>query len=176
MADASRPLTVLEVLERYGSLGPDFLTWFALHCDEEGFAATPGEPGLSAAVLGPMVFASDTGEATKMSLAGDEAAAAPEVAAALRAGKRLVRARIQLAAQDAEWTFTLDAETFDLRSAKLPVPKVPDLDEYLMLRIQALQHLDLLVRELFEKFLALRLDPTAWKAEVGTWRKARTAA
>ena len=169
----TRQLTVLEILDRYGSLGPDFLTWLAVHCEEEGFAGTPSEPGLSASVLGPMVFTSDTGEATKMSLAGDEAAAAPEVLAALRAGKRLSRARVQLNAQDAEWLFTLEAESFDLKSVKLPVPKVPDLDEYMSLRIQALQHLDRLIYELFEKFLTVRLDPETWKEEAASWRKRR---
>ena len=170
---AARALTTLEILDRYGSLGPDFLTWLAVHAGEEGFAGTPSEPGLMVTVLGPMVFQSDTGEATKMSLAGDEAASAPEVLAALRAGKRLTRAKLQLNAQDAEWVLTLDGETFDFRGLKLPVPKVADLDEYLSLRIQATQHLDLLIRELFEKFLAVRLDPAAWKDEAKSWSKGR---
>lgn len=163
-------LSYLEIMERYGAFGPDFLTWLAVRTTRDDLPAPPSEPGLKASVHGPMVFESSTGEATRMSLAGEEAASAPEVRAALRAGKRLARSRVEFTAQDATWTFTLDAATFDLRSVKLPVPKIPDLDEYFSQRIQALQHLDRLVRELFELFLPMRLDPSSWKAEVAGWR------
>lgn len=163
-------LSALEIMDRYGSLGPDFLTWVGVHVGREDLPAPASEPGLQASVLGPVVLASELGEATKVTLAGEEAASSPEFAAALRAGKRLMRARLEFTAQDAKWLFTLDAETFDLRSIKLPVPKLPDLDEYLMMRVQATQHLARLVDELFEQFLVLRLDAARWKEELAAWQ------
>lgn len=162
----------LEVLERYAALGPDFLTWLAVRSLRGDLPAPESEPGMEVQLLGPITLAASHGEATKVTLAGDEAASAPEVQSALRQGKRLLRAKVQFDIVDMQYVFTLDAETFDLRSVKLPVPKVPDLDEYLRMRIQALQHLDRVVRELFEVFLPVRLEPAAWKAEVTSWNEA----
>ncbi|MCB2154991.1 hypothetical protein KQI84_08895 [bacterium] len=161
----------LEVMERYALLGPDFLTWLAVRIINDNVPAPPSEPGLSIDIQGPLVLGSSMGEATKITLAGDEAAAAPEVRAALREGKRLYRAKLSFTAQDATWTFTLDAESFDLKSVKVPVPKLPDLDEYMHQRIQALQHLNVLLLELFEIYLPIRLQPEQWREEVTGWRE-----
>lgn len=165
-------LSALELMDRYGTLGPDFLTWLCVHTRRGDLGPVPSEPGLQVMLMGPMLFTSETGEATKMTLAGDEAASAPEVDAALRQGKRLMRTKMDFTVMDAKYVFTLDAETFDLRSIKLPVPKLPDLDEYLTMRVQATQHLARLVSELFEQFLPLRLDVAAWRDEVESWKSA----
>lgn len=159
----------MQILERYAALGPDFATWLLVHARQDDAPAPPSEPGLKIGVLGPLVLEADHAEATKITLSGDEAAAAPEVDAALRTGKRIARARFEFTAQDATWVFTLEAETFDLKSVKVPVPKIPDLDEYISQRVQALQHLARLVDELYEIFLSVRLDPQAWKEEVEGW-------
>ncbi|MEQ8821523.1 MAG: hypothetical protein RLY93_14890 [Sumerlaeia bacterium] len=159
----------LEVMERYATLGPDFLTYLCVRSSQGTLDPPASEPGLTLALMGPMVFASDTGEATKVTLAGDEASAAPEVEAALRQGKRLIRGKVEMKAQDAVWNFTLDGETFDMKSMKLPVPKVADADEYMALRVQAIQHLAMLINDLFEAFLPIRLDAELWRAEVEGW-------
>lgn len=168
--------SALEALDRYGSLGPDFLTWLAARVRAGDLPALESEPGLSVDLHGPLLFEAPHGEATRVALAGEEAGTAPEVDAALRQGKRLRRAKLSFAVVDAEWHFTLDAETFDLRSVKLPVPKVADANEYLHLRVQALQHLARLVDELFELFLPIRLDPTTWQTEVRGWTGRRPKA
>lgn len=162
-------LSALDILDKYGSLGPDFLTWLWVSSEREDLPAPPSEPGLQVTVLGPIVLSGGYGEATKITLAGDEAPAAPESLAARRGGKRAVRAKLEFRAQDAVWTFTLDAETFDIKAAKVPVPKIPDENEYLMQRVQALQHLDHLLGELFETFLQIRLDPARWPGEAASW-------
>lgn len=164
-------LPVLEILERYGSIGPDFLTWLCACWMRGETPAPPSEPGLEIMLQGPVTLAGQAGEATKVTLSGDDAAGSPEVIAALRQGKRLVRSKLVFTAAENSWTFSLDAETFDLKSIKLPVPKIPDLNEYLSLRVQATQHLARILEELFELFLPLRLDAAAWKAEVETWAK-----
>ena len=162
-------MSALDIMDRYGALGPDFLTWLWVHSLDESLPAPPSEPGLAVGCIGPMVFESEIGDATKISLAGDEAATAPEAKAALRTGKRLKRSKLEFSAQDAKWTFTLDSDTFDLRSIKLPVPKVADLDEYMTMRVQATQHLAHIVHELFEIFLTIRLDAAKWKEELENW-------
>lgn len=159
-------LSALEAMDRYGTLGPDFLTWLLVHVRRDDLPKPPSEPGLDVSLFGPMMLASESGEATKITLAGEEAAAAPEIEAALRAGKRLMRSKIEFNAQESKWTFALDAETFDLKSMKLPVPKVADLDEYMTMRVQAAQHLAHLIDEMFELFLAVRLDAALWREEL----------
>ncbi|MDK2973495.1 MAG: hypothetical protein PWP23_3250 [Candidatus Sumerlaeota bacterium] len=168
-------LTNLDLMERYASLGPDFLTWLAARGQEGSLPAIPSEPELSVEVKGPMLFEAAHGEATKVTLAGDEAATAPEVDAALKVGKRLRRAKFEFSVVDATWAFTLDGETFDIKSVKLPVPKIADENEYLKMRVQALQHLTRLIEELFEAFLVTRLEPSAWKEEVVSWTRVHEA-
>lgn len=166
----AKTVEAIEIMQRYGALGPDFLTWLSVGAMNSTLPMPPAEPGLVVRVLGPMVFTAEQAEVTKASFAGEDAALSPEAAAALAAGKRLVRARLELTAQDATWSFTLDAESFDLKSLKLPVPKVPDLDEYLALRVQATQQVAFLVQQLFELFLPIRCDKQQWAAEVKGWR------
>jgi hypothetical protein len=166
----SKGPSALEVMERFATVGPDFLTWMCVHSQRDDLPAPASEPGLAVRFLGPMVVAGDGGEATKATLAGDEAPASPELRTALAAGKRIMRSKIEFIAQDATWTFTLDGETFDMRSVKLPVPKVADLDEHMSLRVQALQQAAFLVDQLFDLFLPLRADAQGWAEEVKGWK------
>lgn len=166
-------LTNVDLMERYASLGPDFLTWLAARGPEGTLPPIPSEPELTVGVKGPLLFEAAHGEATKITLAGEEAPTAPEVDAAMKVGKRLRRAKLEFAVVDAIWSFTLDAETFDVKSVKLPVPKIADEGEYLKARVQALQHLTRLLEELFEAFLGVRLDPAAWREEVVSWTTPR---
>ncbi len=91
---------------------------------------------------------------------------------ALRQGKRLARAKFIFTAMEDTYAFTLDAETFDLKSIKLPVPKIPDLSSYFVMRLEATARLFLYMDELFEGFLQVRLNPEAWKGEAERWKKA----
>lgn len=165
-------LAPIEAYQRYASLGPDFLTWLLVRVLDTDVPPPQSEPALKVDIQGPLMFAGEGGEAKKVSLAGEEAAAAPEVSSALRQGKRLMRAKIIFSAMEDTWTFTLDAETFDIKSAKLPVPNISDRDEFLKMRVESLMHLQNLVDELFENFLVVRLDQEAWKAEAQRWMKA----
>ncbi|CAN5380460.1 hypothetical protein BH09SUM1_BH09SUM1_03010 [soil metagenome] len=165
-------LAPLEAFQKYGALGPDFLTWLLVRVLDGDVPPPPSEPGLKVDIQGPLLFASDDGEARKVTLSGEEAASAPEVSSALRQGKKLLRAKLLLNAQEDTWAFTLEAEFFDLKSIKLPVPPIPDMEQYLSMRIQSAQRLYLLVDELFENFLTLRLDPTLWAEEAKKWKKA----
>lgn len=164
-------LAPLEAFERYGSLGPDFLTWIFVRILDGEVPPIPSEPGLKLDVQGPLQFAAEDGDARKVTLAGTEAPTAPEVVSALRQGKRLMRAKLLLTAVEDTWTFTLDAETFDLRSIKLPVPVMPDAEAFLEARVEAALRLYLLLDELFEVFLPVRLSVEEWREELRRWTK-----
>ncbi len=168
-------LSNLEAFERYSALGPDFLTWMMVRVLEDDFPAPASEPGLTVDIKGPLVFISDAGEANKITLAGDEAVGAPELRSALRQGKKLTRARLEFVAAVDTWTFTFDAETFDLKAIKLPVPPLADIEANLTMRAEATARLYHLIDELFEGFLAIRLSPEAWDSEASRWKKLATA-
>lgn len=165
-------LAPLEAFERYGALGPDFLTWLLVRVLDDEFQGPPSEPALTADIKGPLVFTSDGGEANKITLAGDEPATAPEVRAALRQGKKLTRAKVLFMAHEDTYQFTLDAETFDLKGIKLPVPTIADADSNMTMRAEATMRLFHLLDEIYEGFLAIRLSPEAWKTEAEKWKKA----
>lgn len=163
-------LSNTEAMERYAALGPDFLTWLLVRVLKSDVPPPPSEPALEVDIKGPLQFASEGGEATKVSMSGDEAPSAPEVFSALRQGKRLFRAKMLFSAYDSTWEFTLDAGTFDLKSAKLPVPAMADADEYLRLRYESILRLYHFLDEMYDQFLPLRLDPENWRDEVSSWK------
>ena len=165
-------LAPMEAFQRYASLGPDFLTWLLVRVLDDEVPQITSEPSLKVDIQGPLLFTGEGGEAKKVTLAGEEAASAPEVTSALRQGKRLARARLLFNAMEDIWAITLEAETFDLKSVKLPVPKISHRDEYLRLRVESLMRLQHLLDEMFETFLALRLDREAWKNELDRWQRA----
>lgn len=167
-------LSALEAFERFGALGPDFLTWMLVRHLENVPIDLDGAP-LDLAIGGPLMLEGPSGEATKISLSGEEAASAPEVRSALREGKKLVRARLTITIGADQYVFTLDAGTFDLRAVKLPVPKVPDLDQHMEDRLASMQFLQAMVDRLYEGFLPIRLSPKAWAEEAQMWKRASGA-
>lgn len=164
-------LSPLEAFQRYASLGPDFMTWFLVRILEDDLPTLSSEPALKVDIQGPLLFTGDGGEANKVTLAGDEAASAPEVLSALRQGKRLARAKFIFDAMEEQYVFVLDAETFDLRSVKLPVPNIADADQHFSNRLEALAKLAFFVEEYFEGFLHLRLNPDSWTEEAERWKR-----
>ena len=164
-------LSPLEAFQRYASLGPDFLTWLLVRVLRDEVPQLQSEPGLTVEMEGPLLFISEGGEATKVTMTGDEAASAPEVVSALRQGKRLARARVILNAMEDVYSFTLLGETFDFKSIKLPVPAMADEVQYFNMRVEAVSRMASYIDELFEIFLQIRLDAEQWQAEAEQWAR-----
>ncbi|MDX2175132.1 MAG: hypothetical protein SF028_01550 [Candidatus Sumerlaeia bacterium] len=162
-------LGVLEAFEQYRPLGPDFLTWLAMSARAENAVTLADGTRLELEVRGPLALAAGGGEATKVTLAGDDAVGAPELRSALGEGKRLVKARLVLTEGADQYAFTFNAETFDLSALKVPVPRIPDLAQYATDRVTAMQHLFDVVERAYEEFLALRLAPEQWAETVESW-------
>ncbi len=114
----------------------------------------------------------------RVQFTGVEPSASPEAKLALRANKLPSRARICMRQNEQEFSFVFDAETFSFGSVKLPAvlddedndplealkegpkPKQQkpqkDVDEQLAERMQLLQQLDELWKQLYAEFLQLR--------------------
>ena len=102
--------------------GGEFLTWLWFVAEERGGEFEAPDIGRGAFVLeGPLVLGCDEGAgALEAVVRKGEPLAGPEARAALRAGKRLRRARFTLAAGGLDWSGAFDAPRFAFRSVRLP--------------------------------------------------------
>lgn len=153
------------------SAGREFLTWLLIRIlagetlDNSLRLASTIEPSLRVDIEGPMRFRADGAEAHTLTLAGAEAALAPEALSALRQGKQLIRARIVFVALEDCYRFTFD-EAWAISSIRLPVPAISDADKHFEARMEAMQRLEAILNELWSAFVALRLDDAAWADEL----------
>lgn len=136
--------------------GDEFLTWLA---DHEG----QFNPSSQVTFPGPLWMDCEAGAARQIAVRGEDALEAPEVRAGFAQGKRVVRAGLCLADGEAEWKLTLD-QSLDVRGLRVPVPKCPDVHDGLLMRVQAVQHLMGQLDALFQLFLVLRSNDSAWAA------------
>lgn len=158
---------LLELIEQKSFLGTEFLTWLWARSEmEQAPIELDGGDPVEAEFGKTMTFEAHYGEATVQSLKGEAPGAAAEARAAVREGKTVKRAKIKLVQGEMEWTFTLRGDTFDFGSIAIPAPKGLPFEEGVGLRMDAVERLFALVDQLFEAFLALRLDDEKWGAEL----------
>lgn len=101
-----------------GFLGEEFLTWlwFRTECGRGTFRLAGGEE--VAVALEDELKLTGGRDGTEQSLRKGLPTRSPEATASLRAGRRLARARLVVAAGDAEWTVTLDGGRLSFGSVK----------------------------------------------------------
>jgi hypothetical protein len=136
-----------EAVEKFPTIGADFLTWLRM---ADSIVTDQGRYAVE--MLSPVTLSGEGGEAKKVALAGEDSPAdSREAAAALKGGKRIVKARLQIgdSSTGAEFLCTLDADRFDIRGAKLPVEKTPDAAANIAARIRAAFDLCSTVEALF---------------------------
>jgi hypothetical protein len=75
-------------------------------------------------------------------------------------------ARLRLTHGDRSYEVTLDAEQFDIRSARLPELTAEEEDDRLRERLYLSEQVAGLVRALIERFLEVRVTPKWMKEEV----------
>ncbi len=153
-------------------LGLDFATWL-LWKSVSGAGKVELTSALSFElyVLGPLTLVSDYGEATSITLQGDNPAGSPEAARALNEGKHLAKFVAKLIHQNQSHDFTFNALTFTCASLKLPpIEKGPPIDT-LMIRLDAFERFEEFWSEIYGHFLEIRLAEKPWKAETGKIRK-----
>jgi hypothetical protein len=151
-------------------LGREFLTWLWFKSEERGGAISLPEVGdVETAFMRRLVLESGDGEYSETVVCQGLHADLKEGKAALREGKKVKEARLQLGKGTDQWEFTLKADQFQIQSMKLPSglsfseegeQKEGRLLERIGLVENALKTLD----QLFSLFLARRLSP-AWSSE-----------
>lgn len=137
-------------------LGREFATWLWFRCEVEGGEFHLSSGPLELLVEDNLVFVGHDDDDSATQVKGGCPTLRPEAACALAAGMTVRRAKVNAARDDKAWTFTLDAESLDLRSVKGPSAEAEDPLEQLTERLEYAEELRDCVEELFQQFIGLR--------------------
>lgn len=142
-----------------GTLGQNFLTWL-WHFQEANEGRLPksqlGEFGIL--VDGPLTFVAEGPGAHESTLRKGLPTLSAEAKASLEVGKKLSRAKLVVARGNETWGGTLDADTFTIRSLKLPEGEALDPASAFEERMTHVYTYQTLVYNLFGLFLREMTD------------------
>jgi len=148
--------------------GREFLTWLWFKSEERGGSVMiPGTGDVEVIFLQRIVLESGEGEYAETVACRGLHADLEEGKSALRKGKKVTEARIQLGAGDDRFEFTFKGDTFSFQSLRLPTPTDPDeedRDGKILERIYLAEGAMKTMERLFALFLEKRLSPQ-WKTE-----------
>jgi hypothetical protein len=156
--------------------GREFLMWLWFMSEAKGGEVALPEGGTFAVLVeGPLLF--DQEEQGETAIRKGEPMLSAETRAALLSGKKLRRAKLTLARGGEEvWTCTLDADTFVIRSLKLPKTEAIDAEGRFQERMEMIDTFQQAFLGLYSTFCKLRDDEKACKeldAEMKAWMSAR---
>lgn len=174
-AEVERARAREQFLEGKTWLGREFLTWLLWKSESsEPVITFNGEP---AHILygGRLVLKGIAGEVIELGVKGAEAAYSQVNRFALEHGLLIHSAQLRLTlGEEKEFSFTLDAQLLDIRTAKLPDLLTDDEDDRIQERLFLTERLGEVVQAIFTAFLALRRSPE-WRSavlpEILTWLK-----
>lgn len=147
-------------------LGRELLTWLLWRSEAAEPLLTFEKQELSVLLADRLVLRGIAGDVIESTVRGATAPYSPLVRRALDRGLLVHQARLHLAHGERNYQVTLDAEFFDIKSAKLPALVAEEEDDQLQERLYLSEQLAGLVRALIESFLELRSSPRWAKAEV----------
>jgi hypothetical protein len=156
-------------------LGRECLTWLLYRSESAEPLLTFEKQPLAVLLADRLVLRGIAGEVIESTVRGATAPYSPLVRRALDRGLLVHQARLHLEHGERRYEVTLDAEHFDLKSAKLPALVSEEDDDRLQERLYLSEQLAGLVRALVETFLTLRASPKWGKEEVPamkTWMSA----
>jgi recombination associated protein RdgC len=151
-------------------LGREFLTWLWFKSEERnGRIAVPGKDDVEIHFLRRVVLESGAGEYSETVVCQGLHADLREGKAALREGKRVREARIELKRESHDWEFTFKADPFQFQSMRLPASagedeEASDREGRILERIYMIEGAMKTMDELFDFFLKRRLSPQ-WSSE-----------
>ena len=152
------------------SLGREFLTWLWFKSEERnGMILVPGVGETEVHFVRRLVLESGDGEYSESVVCQGMHADLNEGREALRRGKKIREARLQLTRDAATWEFTFKADRFEFQSMKMPVvmeveDQQDDREGRVLERIYLLETVIRCMDGLFTLFASLRLTD-AWREE-----------
>jgi hypothetical protein len=156
--------------------GREFLMWLWFMSEAKGGEVALPEGGTFAVMVeGPLLF--DQEEQGETAIRKGEPMLSAETRAALLSGKKLRRAKLTLARGGEEvWTCTLDADSFVVRSLKLPKTEAIDAEGRFQERMEMIDTFQQAFLGLYSTFCKLRDDEKSCKAlgnEMKAWMAVR---
>ena len=155
-------MDLLDLIEQRRFLGGEFLTWLWFSCDTDGGDFELPEMGnVGVSFDDQLVLESFLAESEQSRLSGASPIHSPEAKTALKAGKRISKAKLRILKDDREWVFVVSAPDFTFSSVKVPAV-LKEEDERLLERVSLVDELSEIWIGLYRKFLGLRLSDQ-WK-------------
>jgi hypothetical protein len=151
------------------SIGMDFLTWLWFAWEKDGGAFKLANLQHAYMLEGPLAFFREGAGAHEAVLRHGSPLNSDEARAALLCGKKLRRAKFILAEGKSPWAATLDAD-FAVRSLKLPKTEQTDPVGRFQERMLHIERFLNALLHLYDRFLKLRADKRAWRAELDSIR------
>lgn len=151
-------------------LGRECLTWLLYKSDAGDPVLHFDNVPLTVVFADRLVLRGIASEVVETTLRGAMAPYSPLVRRSLSRGLLVHQAKLRLMHGEMPYEVTLDAEYFDLKSAKLPELTREEEDDRLQERIQLSERLGDLVQALLETFLRLRASKR-WSTEVGEMKE-----
>ncbi|MDP6524697.1 MAG: recombination-associated protein RdgC [Kiritimatiellia bacterium] len=154
------------------SVGQDFLTWLWFYSEARGgmLSTEIGRYGIM--IEGPLTFMLEGDGAHVTVLRKGAPEVSTEAKTCLLGGKKLLKARLTIGAENESWTTALDAEDFIFRGFKMP--KFADVDAIsrYQQRVLSLNRFISVFESFYEKFLSERIDKGTWpvvQKEIHKW-------
>ncbi len=164
----------------HGTIGQDFLTWLLYLSEAEGgLIQTSEELGgeFGFGIDGPLLFVADGKGALESVIRKGLPTQSAEAQAALDVGKKLKQAKMIFGRGEDMWTFTFDAETFAIRSLKLPQGEKLDKESEFQERMINISIINDVIRFLFQRFVQILQSPEKTKdltKQIKHWLEERT--
>jgi hypothetical protein len=162
---------LVDIIESKRFLGGELLLWLWYESERSGGVFELPDAGEIALVFDDqLVLEAFLAETEQSRLSGGSPADSPEARSALRAGKRVSKAKLRLRRDEREFVFTMSAPDFDFSSVKVPAV-LKNEDERLVERLSLLDELTDVWARLYREFLRLRLG-AQWprlEAEMRAW-------
>lgn len=157
-------------------LGREFLTWLWFKSEERGGAVrVPNLGDLQMVFVRRLALESGDGEYSESVVCQGLHTDLKEGKAAIRLGKKIKEARIQLTKDTDKWEFTLKADAFQFQSLRLPEgTNEMDKDDpvgHLLERIFLVETAAKIMDQVFSLFLSRRISPQWTGEEIPKIRK-----
>ena len=146
-------------------LGRECLTWLLWKSESTEAVLTIDDQPVSVVFNGKLTLRAASGDLTEVQVKGVTAPYAKLVKRALSQGLLVHTAKVQLTWGEQVYDFTLDAEFFDIRSAKLPALLQDEEDDKLTERLELATRASTLTDALVAAFIKERTGK-AWNSKI----------